>query len=218
MAKRSAGDGTIVRKRRGKTLWWVARVQWPDGAHRERWRRTKAEAETARRQLIAERDSGKPRPPDKMTVTDLLTEWIAVKRSSWDVSTAYTRDYYTRQYLVPNIGAVLLRDLSVRHVERLWATLAKVGEGPDGKPRKALARGTIRTIAGMFSTAAKFGVERGLLPENVVKKAVTPAPIRTPMRVGSVTATLSCEFPSCSPGTACLRSQCPPRSDRQPGR
>jgi integrase len=173
MAKRirrnPAGTGSIVKKVRNGTTYWVARVPWPGREYPvERWLRTRSDADLVRRQLLAERDKGKNLPPHLMTVRVLIDEWIAVRSLEWEASTARQVRQMMDAYVVPSIGDVRIGQLTTRHIERLFVDLK------NRKP-KPLGNNTIRGIRADLVGMATWGVERGVLTENIVKRATVPA-------------------------------------------
>jgi integrase len=177
MARRASGDGTVVKRVKNGVTYYVARIQMADGTRREKWFRRKGDADAARRAMVAERDHLGVLASDRMTVEDLIHEWLDVSKGGWSVATYSNAKNYGLNYIVPKLGTTRIRDLSIRDVERflLWAS----------RDLKRAPR-TVRGVREALNMAITYAVSRELLGRNVVSLVRGPKIPREEMVVLTV--------------------------------
>lgn len=159
---------------------WVAEVPTgrltPSGrpAMTRRSAPTRAEAERIERELKTQRDKGLPVPQADLTVATFLTSWIRqTKTSSLADKTKMSYEQVVRDYLVPRLGTIKLKDLHQRHVQRLQEDLLA-----------CRSANTVRIIKRTLSVALTEAMRNDLVARNVVELAPTfPVPKRRELRI-----------------------------------
>lgn len=135
------------------------------GRGRRQW--VPALDESAARHAAAELSSASPRgEPSQFGITlarYLTSRWLPARQSSLRPTTHFRYEKMIEQYVVPRIGRVPLRSLTVRHLERLYADLL-VGGRCDGT---GLAPKTVLNVHQVLRKALSDAVRRGLVARNV---------------------------------------------------
>jgi integrase len=169
MAKRSSGEGTIVKRSDGR---WAGAVCLPDG--RRKWCYGKTQQEVARKiaDVRRDRDSGLPVISERRTMKDYLESWLEMRKPSLRPGAHDNYAWYCRKYIIPTIGHVQLSKLSAEHVQRLLST--RLGEG--------LAPSTVRYAHSVLRNALNEAVALGLVPRNVALMVKKPRARRIEMR------------------------------------
>ena len=135
---------------------------------------SKANAERALKALVVEVESGR-QPRTGATVGELLEAWFAVASPGFSPRTVLeTRGVMDRR-LIPDLGPVALRHLSVARLDGYYAGLLE--HGSVGGER--LAPGSVRRIHGILRRALHYGVRWGWLMVNPAAEAVL-APVPPP--------------------------------------
>ena len=131
---------------------------------------SKANAERALKALVVEVESGRL-PRTGATVGELLEAWFAVASPGFSPRTVLeTRGVMDRR-LLPDLGLVALRHLSVARLDGYYAGLLEHGSvGGEG-----LAPGSVRRIHGVLRRALHYGVRWGWLMVNPAAEAVLAA-------------------------------------------
>ncbi len=146
---------------------------------------TKREAERVLRETVLSLESGMYIKPNKLTVGELLRQWLRDYASM--NTTDRTQESYTEiveRHLIPSLGRVWLSELQAQHVQSYYAR--KLSEGRmDG--RGGLSARSVVYHHRILSKALDYAVKMGLVVRNVAK-------VVEPPRVAKVTMnTLSLE-------------------------
>jgi integrase len=176
----SGGDGTTPkRRRRGHNEGaiyqresdrrWVACVHLGyEGGKRKRkyvYGETRREVAERLKRLHAEQSRGLPIPPERLTVGDLLDEWmrdvIGPKAAPRTVET-YGR--WIRLYIKPAIGHLRLAKLARRDVDALMR----------GMEEKGLSPWTVRQARSVLRSALNHAMRQDLIGRNVAALAEAP--------------------------------------------
>lgn len=159
---------------------WVAEVPTgrltPSGrpAMTRRSAPTRADAERLERELKTQRDKGLPLPHADLTVGAYLTSWVTqMNNSSLADATKISYSQIVRDYLIPRLGTIKLKDLHQRHVQQLQDTLLTYR-----------AAHTVRVVKRTLSVALNEAMRHDLVSRNVVTltTAVT-VPKRRELRI-----------------------------------
>ena len=97
-------------------------------------------------------------------MSDYLHEWIGVKKASVRQRTAFQYERLISLYVVPMLGRVRLKDLSLRLVNRFYERLAAQGVGP----------AHIRYAHRVLHAALEHAARTGLLGRNPAHGATLP--------------------------------------------
>lgn len=134
------------------------------GRDRRRWHRTSDEA--AARALADALPSARPPSTRGITVSRYLcTRWLPTRQDRLRPTTAFRYEQMIDRYVLPHIGRVPLRSLTIRHLEDLYAHLRRTG-GHDGGP---LAPKTVLNVHQILRTALRDAERAGLVHRNVAR-------------------------------------------------
>jgi integrase len=124
---------------------------------------TKREALRIERDAITRRHRPGYVDPSRTTVAAYLDRWLAETAETRAEGTHYNWASIIEKRLKPHVGAVMLADLSARHIEAMWKALC---------PRHTLA--TMQTTRMVLSGAMRTAIRWRLLERNPVSEAVMP--------------------------------------------
>jgi integrase len=151
------------------TAWYVRRrVRDADTGRMQRLQRsyaTRAEAVAGDAAWSTELARGTATGHSRVTVGELLAEWLSDMEGHLAPSTLRMHEQAIRVHLVPGLGAHRVTGLTVAHVERFYAAMAKGGS----------SRATIVIVAKPLRQAVARAERRGLVPRNVARLAQKPA-------------------------------------------
>lgn len=163
--RRSRGEGTVYwdEKRR---RFIATRIVGYDDRGREIRRKgsgtSRSAALTALNRRIRDYEKGLAAGADKTTVADAVRDWLTYGQGQVDSQTVKTREHLS-VHIVADIGDVLLRKLTAKHVEKFLASLAKTH-----------STRTLADTKAVLSNAVKRAVARDIVDRNVVEFAITP--------------------------------------------
>jgi integrase len=167
-------QGSFVKKRGNS---WTAYFYVSDGEGERRQRTkggfaTKRDAQAYLEKTVHTVHTGEYVEPVRMTLAEyLLDRWLPTIEASIRPSTF---DSYTRQlklHLIPYLGRVQLQQLSVDHLDRLYAELLKRGR-TDGKG--GLSPKTIHYLHTTLHKALRDALRKQLIVRNVADAADPP--------------------------------------------
>ena len=163
-------------QKRGK--YWSYRMRIPDlGTGKTKEVRfsgfsTKAEAQSDRKIREAEVLEGRFVKPSKITVQENFEEWFKVKTAREEIKTSSVEYYRNAMewYIIPRLGHIALRNLSVEEIESFLISLSQSGKR-DGSP---LSRSTVRGVAITLSQGLERAVRLKRIPLNPMKQVEIP--------------------------------------------
>lgn len=136
---------------------------------------TLREAEKSEREALTARDRGHSIAPKKITIAELMAEFLAHCCNDPERHTAATIESYTlksKRYIEPKLGPVLLSKLSVAVVAR-WKNELRATIGRTGKP---LSAKTVHNVFGLLHAAISLALGLEYIGRNVCDvKAAKPA-------------------------------------------
>lgn len=158
--KRGKGEGTIYRRTNGT---WRAQVTL-DG-HRlsftaDSWR----ECREWIRNTLGQIDDGLTYASTKISIQEYLTGWLSSKQSELRQSSWTHYNQVSRQYVLPLIGEIRLRELRPDQIQGLYNRLLAQGIGIP----------TIQKIHTVLHSAFSHAVKTGLLTRNPASPAMPP--------------------------------------------
>jgi integrase len=134
------------------------------GRDRRRWHRASDEADA--RTLADALPSARPPSTRGITMSRYLcTRWLPTRQDRLRTTTAFRSEQMIDRYVLPHIGRVPLRSLTIRHLEDLYAHLRRAG-GHDGGP---LAPKTVLNVHQILRTALGDAERAGLVHRNVAR-------------------------------------------------
>jgi integrase len=125
--------GRVFQRTPGRGKPWSYVVDLPRGADGRRRQRTKGGfatrklAEAALAELVVDTERGTAVDPQRQTLAEYLTEWLADVEGSLRPSTVRLYRTAVQSWIVPRIGGVRLQDLSPQHLQRLYRELSESG-------------------------------------------------------------------------------------------
>ncbi len=155
--RRVLKDGTVKTWTR-----WIAVVSYLDGKRKKRSCLTRQEARAALAQLVAERDSGRPREADRQTVGEYLTWWFEHSLRCRPTTRA-SYEGIIRLYLQPELGRVALTKLTPQHVDQMLTKIEKTRS-----PSRA------RAVRAVLRQALETAVRQRTLPYNAAALTAVP--------------------------------------------
>jgi len=119
-------DGSVFQRKDGR---WCAKYQDARGKTRYLYRRTKAEAKTALRAALADRDNSIV-PPSKVTVGVVVEGWLEELREEVSLRTWINRESIVRHHIIPTLGDKKLGQLSDKDIRGLYKSRLSSGLSP----------------------------------------------------------------------------------------
>lgn len=159
--RRARGEGTVVQHPDGR---WIARIPLGKGKRKEEYYKTKQEAERAKRRMLNERDAGTLAVERDQTFKEYLLYWLEAHRTTIRESTHATYYRYITKRVIPALGHVKLRKLTVEMFQALYQLWE----------RERLSPNTIRLIHNLISKALKDAVNWKKLTYNPVQGVKLP--------------------------------------------
>ncbi len=127
MSRRDYGSGTIAERRPGRWLITIESGRDPQTGKRERRRfsvsGTRRDAQKALREALRQRDTGTRAGPDKITLGEWLTAWLARHQAEGHIAPK-SHDRYRviiQRHLIPALGRLRLQDLRPDHIGDMQA-------------------------------------------------------------------------------------------------
>lgn len=168
--------GTIVKK--GKRYYVATHHRGIDGKRKQASHggyATKAEAERALRQVLAQLDQGSFVAASRLVLGAFLEEqWLPSKRASVRPSTADSYASCIRLHVTPRIGSVPLQRLVASDLNKLYSDLLSDGRLNGSAP--GLSARTVRYIHTILRRALADALRWGVVSRNVADLADPPKP------------------------------------------
>lgn len=166
------GDGTI-RKRTSKrgVVTWQARW-WEEGPYGEPVRRAKTfrtelDAVEHLRKIRIDRQAGRFRPESRITVEQLLAEYMTRPARNWKANTRVTYEIYRDRLVLPDLGSRRASELTTHQIQQ-WV---------DRLARRKLSSSAISNALSLLSGALKEAAILEVLPRNAaIGVKVPPKP------------------------------------------
>lgn len=149
------------------------------------WQRRDAQRELTA--ALADVDGGRLMGAKRQTVTQYLESWLAqyARGGSVKPSTVDTARVVVQRYLVPGLGRVLLRDVTVAVLDSYLTQLLTGGRLRSDKHGGGLSPKTVRNVHGVLHRALADAVRWGLLPHNPASRVQLPRYERPAIRTWS---------------------------------
>ena len=125
---------------------------------------TRKDADRELRRLLRAVDTGEHIDPNRLTVREWLTTWLAAVKQEVAPRTHERYGEIVRNFLLPALGNLPLAKLAPANIQTLYTSLAEDGRR-DGKPG-GLAPQTRRHIHRILSGALERAVEQQLVARN----------------------------------------------------
>jgi integrase len=140
--------------------------------HFETVKGSKGDAQRRKTELLASLDKGVYTPPGKLTVADLLNQFLqgyAKTKCSQKTQDGY--QMIAERHLIPNLGHILLRQLTPQAIQAYY-----------GQACEKLSARTVHKHHRLLKQSLKYGVRQGYLGRNPCDLVDTPSWKARPMR------------------------------------
>jgi len=165
-------------RQRSKSSWQIQIYtgKGPDGRPRRHFETVhssrKADAQARLRELLTSLDKGVYVPPGKLTVADLLKQWLqGYVKTNCSQRTLDGYQAIIDNHLVPDLGHHLLKQLNQQHIQAYY-----------GKALEKLSSRTVHHQHRVLSQALKYAVRQGYLGRNPCELVDPPSPRGKAMR------------------------------------
>jgi len=160
MSRRSAGEGSIVRRADGR---WMARLQ-VDGVRQVVYGKTRTEAANKLNEVKRQAAQAGALPDDgRHTLNDLLDAWLQAVIHRLRPTTVEHYALLAETYLRPSLGELPLRKVSPQRVQRLYASMQEEGH-----------HRTAQLVACVLRQALELGVRWNWVAFNAAKRTLAP--------------------------------------------
>ena len=165
-------------RKKGKDSWQliVDVGKSPDG-RRQRYYETvrskrKSDAQKRLVELIASLEKGVYTPPGRLTVADILRQWlIGYCKTNCSIRTFDSYESIIRNHLIPALGHIQLKQLHPQIIQSYY-----------GKACEQLSLRTVHHHHRVLSESLKWAVRQGYLASNPCSLVDPPAPRKKSMR------------------------------------
>jgi integrase len=177
MSRRDYGSGTIDERRPGRWLITIESGRDPRTGRRERRRfavrGTRRDAQKALRDALQQRDSGTRAAPDKITLAEWLTPWLARHQAEGHIGLkSYDRYRIIIQcHLIPALGRLRLQELRPDHIGDMKARWLS---GQTSTASQPLSGATVHKHLVVLRRALAEAVRSGIIVRNPAD--LVPAP------------------------------------------
>ena len=164
-------------RQRGKDSWQIQVYtgKGPDGKprrHLETVRGRKGDAQKRLTELLASLDKGVYAPPGRITVADLLNQWLhGYVKTNCSIRTLDAIESIVGHHLMPVLGHVQLRQLQPPMIQAYY-----------GQACEKLSARSVHYHHRILKQALKYAVRQGYLGRNPCELVDPPSPKGKPMR------------------------------------
>jgi integrase len=142
---------------------------------------TLKEAKAEYSRLTAARDAGTLVTPSKLTVSQIVDEWLI--EATEDVEAATRRSYQdAMRYVKVYLGSKPVQQLNEADVRELVDWMLTSARRIGGKPGTGLSARTMELTLGRLRAVPKLGIRRGILARNVAEDVKVPKAARKASR------------------------------------
>lgn len=187
--RRPKGTGAVRHRGTDRTPRWFA-YHWVmvEGERRQVSKgpfRRRVEAEDWLKDELQKSREGRPTLPSKITVAELLDEWLMVRQPALEPNTYGEYFRVVEHRIKPHLGRYKVRDLRPGHVAKMLHALRKPGANRRGKASRPLAETSLQHTYTTLKSAIEYAVRQRLVSHNVVDDVDRPRREATRIRVWS---------------------------------
>lgn len=187
--RRPNGTGSIRNRGTERNPRWFA-IYWViiDGKRSQVSKgpfRRKADAEHWLRDELQRARDGRPTLPSRVTVAELLDEWLAARRPSLEPNTCQEYVRIADRRIKPHVGHYKVKDLRPGHVARMFHALREPGANRRGKRDRALSETSLQHTHTVLRTAVEYAVRQRIVSHNVMDDVDRPRRERMDIKVWS---------------------------------
>ena len=148
--------------------------------------RTQAEVKEKLKRALEETDGlDVSRAADEYTVASWLRTWYELyAKPNVRTATANRYELIIESYTIPRIGNVKLKELTTRHLQKLYKELLEGGRIHITKNQdKGLSITTVRSVHLMLHCALDRAVKERLIPRNPSEDCIVPKPRKLDIKI-----------------------------------
>lgn len=112
--------------------------------------------------------------PSKMTIGELLDEWLAVRKAGLEPSTYNEYERIAEHQLKPHLGHHKVKDLRPVQVARMFAALREPGANRRGKGGKGLSETSLQHTHAALRSALDYAIRQSIVAYNVMNDVDRP--------------------------------------------
>lgn len=167
---RGKKEGSLSQRSNGN---WRAQISQDNGRRISRDFKTKPEAQTWLHKMHGELENGFNYQGSKVTLSQYLQQWLETARVTLRLKTSYQYEQIIKNHILPHLGSIQLKDLSLLLIEQLYSDLVLAGVGSR----------TIRIVNNILHRSLDKAVRYGLLTHNPSQGAAVPRYVAAEMLV-----------------------------------
>lgn len=169
MAKKRGNHEGSVHKRKNNT--WRAQISL-QGQRISKTTKTKSEALAWLRKMQEEVENGLSFDSTQLTLKKFMDEWLVSVEQTLRYNTYFQYTQMTKQYIVPYLGHLKLREVKPEHIQKMYNEMAKQGKGYR----------TIHLGHAILHRALVQAVKLGLINRNPDDATIPPKPKKKEMQ------------------------------------
>ena len=166
--KRANNEGSIWKE--GQS--WRAAVTL-DGRRISRSFQSKMECKVWINDIQSQITRGMTYASAQLTLNTFLRQWLDIHKSTLGPKTAPRYEQLARDYILPELGEIKLRELRLDAIEAHYQTLTKMG----------LSSRSVRFVHSIIHKSLNDAIRRGYLSFNPVQGAILPRPDQKEMQI-----------------------------------
>ena len=166
--KRANNEGSIWKE--GQS--WRAAVTL-DGRRISRSFQSKMECKVWINDIQSQITRGMTYASAQLTLNTFLRQWLDIHKSTLGPKTAPRYEQLARDYILPELGEIKLRELRLDAIEAHYQTLTKMG----------LSSRSVRFVHSILHKSLNDAIRRGYLSFNPVQGAILPRPDQKEMQI-----------------------------------
>lgn len=166
--KRGQGEGSLYKRKDGL---WVAQI-YAQGTKLYKYCKTQGEARDWLQETRNQMQGGLALATSQITITQFLKQWLESYEASLRPKTFQQYEQIVKQYIVPRIGRIKIRELRPDHIQALYNANLKEGKSPR----------TVLLIHAVLHRALNQALKWSLIVRNPVQGTTHPKFRRKEMR------------------------------------
>jgi integrase len=176
--RRPSGTGSVRNRGKKRSPRWFA-YHWVivEGERRQVSQgpfSRRSDAERWLRDELQKSREGRPTLPSRITVAELLDEWLALRRPALEPNTYAEYARVVEHRIKPHLGARRVRDLRPGHVATMLRALREPGANRRGKARRPLTETSLQHTYVTLRSAIEYAVRQRIVSHNVMADVDRP--------------------------------------------
>jgi integrase len=134
----------------------------------------RTDAEKWLRDELQKAREGRPTLPSRITVAELLDEWLAMRRTALEPNTYNEYVRVVEHRIKPHVGRHKVRDLRPGHVSAMLRSLRQPGANRRGTSKRGLTETSLQHTYATLKSAMEYAVRQQLVAYNVMTNVDRP--------------------------------------------